>query len=96
MAKRKSVFRQMGDSIKAGAAAIADVAQAALTSSSDLPNDGGYTPVKKQRWAQEIEATGANKRAKKKSKKKTVKKTAKKTAKKAGKAAQKKSKKKKL
>jgi hypothetical protein len=92
MAKRKSVFRQMGDSIKAGATALADVAQAALTSSSDLPSDGGYTPVKKQRWAQEIEATGAKKRAKKKSKKKT----AKKPAKKAGKTAPKKSKKKKL
>lgn len=92
MAKGKSVFRQMSNSIKAGATAIADVAQAALTSSSDLPNDGGYKPVGKQRWAQEIEATGTKKPAKTKSKKKTVKRAVKKKSK----APKPKSKKKKL
>jgi len=61
MAKQKSVFRQISDSIRAGAAAVADVAQVAITASWDLPEGGGYQPVKKQRWAQEIEATDAKK-----------------------------------
>ncbi len=82
MAKRKSVFGKIGDSIKAGGAAVADIAQAAITASSDLPEDGGYRPVKNQRWAREIEATGAKKSAAKKSKKKKVKRAAKKTGKK--------------
>ncbi len=82
MAKQKSVFRQMSDVIKAGAVAVADVAQAAITASSDLPEGGGYQPVKKQRWAREIEATNARKSTAKKSKKKTVRRAVKKTSKK--------------
>jgi hypothetical protein len=85
MAKQKSVFRRMGDSIKAGASAVADVAQAAITSAGDLPEDGGYKPAGKQRWAQEIEATGAKKAAKKRTKKKAVKKASKKAVKKTAK-----------
>ncbi len=97
MAKQKSVFRKMSDSIKAGATAVADVAQAAITSASDLPEHGGYKPVNKQRWVQEIEATGAKKSSKKKSKKKSAKKVAKKAVKKTvKKKTSKKSKKKKL
>ncbi len=61
MAKQISVFRQISDSIRAGAAAIADVAQVAITASWDLPEGGGYQPVKKQRWALEIEATAEKK-----------------------------------
>jgi hypothetical protein len=61
MAKQKSVFRQISDSIKASATTVADIAQVAITASSDLPEGGGYQPVKKQRWAQEIEATDAKK-----------------------------------
>ncbi len=61
MAMQKSVFRQISDSIKAGAAAVADVARVAITASWDLPAGGGYQPVKKPRWAQEIEATDAKK-----------------------------------
>jgi hypothetical protein len=72
----------MSDSIKAGGTAVADVAQAAIIASSDLPEGGGYRPVKKQRWAQEIEATDAKKLTAKKSKKKTVKRAVKKTSKK--------------
>jgi hypothetical protein len=82
MAKQKSIFRQMSDSIKMGATAVADVAQVAITASSDLPERGGYQPVKKQRWAQEIEATDAKKSTAKKSKKKTVRRAVKKTSKK--------------
>ena len=82
MAKQKSVFRQISDSIKAGGTTVADVAQAAIIASSDLPEGGGYRPVKKQRWAQEIEATEAKKSTAKKSKKKTVKRAVKKTSKK--------------
>ena len=82
MARQKSVFRQMRNSIKAGATAVADVAQAAITSSSDLPEGGGYQPVKKQRWVQEIEATEAKKSTTTKSKKKSVKRAVKKTSKK--------------
>lgn len=82
MAKQKSVFRQISDSIKAGGTAVADVAQAAITASSDLPEGGGYRPVKNQRWAQEIEASDAKKSTGKKSKRKKVKRAAKKTSKK--------------
>jgi hypothetical protein len=82
MAKQKSVFRQISDSIKAGGTAVADVAQAAITASSDLPEGGGYRPVKNQRWAREIEATDAKKSTAKKSKRKKVKSAAKKTGKK--------------
>ncbi|MEI9805924.1 MAG: hypothetical protein WDN48_18020 [Pseudolabrys sp.] len=82
MARQKSIFGKIGDSIKVGGAAVADVAQAAITASSDLPDGGGYRQVKNQRWAQEIEATGAKKSTAKKSKKKVVKRAAKKTSKK--------------
>ena len=82
MAKPKTVFRKISDSIKAGGAAVADVAQAAITASSDLPEGGGYRPVKNQRWAQEIEASDAKKSTAKKSKSKKVKRAAKKTSKK--------------
>ena len=82
MAKQKSAFRQMSDSIKAVGTAVADVAQAAIIASSDLPEGGGYRPVKKQRWAQEIEATDAKKLTAKKSKKKALKRAVKKTSKK--------------
>ncbi len=81
MAKRKSALGRMGASIRAGAAAVADVAQAALTGASDLPEDGGYKPVKTQRWAREVEATGA-KRSAVKRKTAPVRTTAKKSAKK--------------
>lgn len=95
MAKQKSMFRRLGDSIKAGASAVADVAQAAITAAGDLPEGGGYKPVGKQRWAQEIEATGAKKARrqstpKKKASKRTSKKTVKKTAKKSKKTSRKK------
>ena len=91
MAKQRSIFRKLNESIKAGATAVADVAQAAIISASDLPEGGGFQPVKKQRWVREIEAT-PRKSAKKKSKKKSVKRAVKKT----GKKSKKKSKKKKL
>ena len=94
MARQKSVFEKMSNSIKAGAAAVVDVAQAALTASSDLPEGGGYKPVKKQRWVQEIEATGAKKSPKKKSKKKSAKEVTKNAVKKAVKKTARKSKKK--
>ncbi len=101
---KKSVLRQIGDSIKAAGTAVADVAQAAITASSDLPEDGGFSPVKNQQWAREIETTGAKKStAKKKSaakkspaEKATAKKAKKKKVKKTVKKASKKSKKKKL
>jgi hypothetical protein len=100
MAKQKSVLQQVGDSIKAGATAIVDVAQAALTAASDLPNGGGYTPVKDQRWVREIEANKpkkSKKRAGKTGKKATKKKAAKKKlAKTTAKKSKKKSKKKRL
>lgn len=82
MAKQKSVLRRISDSIKADGTAIADVAQAAIIASSDLPEGGGNRPVEKQRWAQEIEAIGAKKVAVKKLKRKNVKRAAKKTSKK--------------
>ena len=82
MAKQKSVFRQISDSIKAGGTTVADVAQAAIIASSDLPEGGGYRPVKNQRWAQEIEASDAKKSTAKKSKRKKVNRAAKKTSKK--------------
>ena len=82
MAKQKSVFRKIRDSINAGGTAIADVAQAAITASSDLPEHGDYRPVEKQRWAQEIEASEAKNSNAKKSKWKKIKKAAKKTSKK--------------
>ena len=82
MAKQKSVFRQISDSIKAGGTAVADIAQAAITASSDLPEGGGYRPVKNQRWAMEIEASGAKKSIAKKSKRKKVKRAAMKASKK--------------
>ena len=91
MAKQRSIFRKLNESIKAGATAVADVAQSAIISASDLPEGGGFQPVKKQRWVREIEAT-PRKSAKKKSKKKSVKRAVKKT----GKKSKKKSKKKKL
>src|SRR5665647_1698272 len=72
MAKQKSAFRQMSDSIKAVGTAVADVAQAAIIASSDLPEGGGYRPVKKQRWAQKIEAADAKKSTAKKSKRKQL------------------------
>jgi hypothetical protein len=97
MAKQKSVFRRMGDSIKAGASAVVDVAQAAITSAGDLPEGGGYKPVGKQRWAQEVEATGAKKaRKKSRPKKKAAKKAPKKAVKKTAKKSKNKSRKKKL
>ena len=96
MAKQKSVFRKISDSIKAGSTAVADIAQAAITASSDLPEGGGYRPVKNQRWAQEIEASDAKKSAAKKPKRKKVKRAAKKTGNKTSKKTSKKSKKKKL
>ena len=82
MTKQKSAFRQMSDSIKAGGTAVADVAQAAITASSDLPEDGGHQPVKNQRWAREIEASDEKKLTAKRSKRKKVKRAAKKTSKK--------------
>ena len=82
MAKQKSIFRQFRDSIKAGGRAVADVAQVAITASSDLPEDGGYQPVKNQRWAREIEASDEKKLPAKRSKRKKVKRAAKKTGKK--------------
>jgi len=82
MAKLKSIFRQIGDSIKSSGTAVADVAQAAITASSDLPEGGGYRPVKNQRWAQEIEASDEKKSTVKKSKLKKVKRAAKKASKK--------------
>jgi hypothetical protein len=83
MARQKSVLRKISDSIKADGTAIADVAQAAIIASSDLPEGGGYRPVEKQRWAQEIEAIGAKKLTVKKPKRKNVKRAAaKKTSKK--------------
>ncbi len=82
MAKRKSVFLQMSDSIKVGGTVVADVAQAAIIASSDLPEGGGYRPVKNQRWAQEIEASDSKKSTSKKSKSKKVKRAAKKASKK--------------
>jgi len=96
MAKRRSVLRQISDSIKAGGTAVADVAQAAITASSDLPEGGGYRPVKNQRWVREIEASDGKKSTAKRSKKKKVKRAAKKTGKKISKKTSKKSKKKKL
>ena len=85
MARQKSVFRQMRDAIKTGAAAVSDVAQVAITASWDLPEGGGYQPVKKQRWAQEIEAANARESTAKKPKKKTVRRAVKKTSKKSNK-----------
>jgi hypothetical protein len=41
MATQKLVVRQFSDSIKAGGTAVADVAQAAIIASSNLPEDGG-------------------------------------------------------
>ena len=82
MAKQKSIFWQFRDSIKAGGTAVADVAQAAITASSDLPEDGGYQPAKKQRWAREVEASDEKKLTAKRSKRKKVKRAAKKTGKK--------------
>jgi len=94
MAKQKSIFRKLNESIKSGAAAVADVAQAAIISASDLPEGGGFQPVKKQRWVQEIEAnpkkSSKTKSNKKKSKKKSVKRTVKKTSKKSKKKSKKK------
>jgi hypothetical protein len=82
MAKQKSIFRKTSDSIKAGGTAVTDVAQAAITASSDLPEGGGYRPVKKQRWAQEIEGSDTKKSTAKKSKLKKVKRMAERTSKK--------------
>jgi len=82
MAKQKSIFRKLNESIKSGAAAVADVAQAAIISASDLPEGGGFQPVKKQRWVQEIEANPKKSSKTKKSVKRTVKKTSKKSKKK--------------
>jgi hypothetical protein len=82
MAKQKSVFRKISDSINASGTAIADVAQAAITASSDLPEHGDYRPLKKQRWVQEIEASEAKESTAKKSKLKKAKRVAKKTSKK--------------
>jgi hypothetical protein len=78
MANEKSAFRQISDSIKAAGTAVADVAQAAIIASSDLPEGGGYRPVKNQRWAREIEASYEKKSIVKRSKKKKVKRAAKK------------------
>ena len=96
MAKQKSIFRKIGESIKAGGTAVADVAQAAITASSDLPEGGGYRPVKNQRWAREIEASDEKNPAAKRSKRKKAKRAAKKSSKKPSKKPSKKSKKKKL
>ena len=71
----------VGERLAAGTA-VADVAQAAIIASSDLPEGGGCRPVKNQRWAQEIEATDAKKSTVKKSKRKKAKRAAKKTSKK--------------
>jgi hypothetical protein len=62
MAKKKTVLQRMGDSIKRGGKAAADVAQAALSSSSDFHTETDIKPVRGQRWAKEIEATGPKKR----------------------------------
>ncbi|MDI1344716.1 MAG: hypothetical protein PSV22_11530 [Pseudolabrys sp.] len=72
MAKHKSAFRQISDSIKAAGTAVADVAQAAIIASSDLPEGGGYRPVKNQRWAREIEASDERKSVAKRSKTKKL------------------------
>ena len=82
MAKHKSAYRKISDSIKAGGTTIADIAQSAIMASADLPEGGGYRPVKNQRWAQEIEASGAKKSIAKKSKRKKVKRAAMKASKK--------------
>lgn len=58
MAKKRSALSKLGESIKRGGKAVADVAQAALSSSSDFHTETDIKPVRGQRWAKEIEATG--------------------------------------
>ena len=81
MAKQKTVFRKITDSIRAAGTAVADVAQASIIASSDLPEGGGYRPLKNQRWAMEIEAGDEKKSTAKRAKSKKVKRAAKKTTK---------------
>jgi hypothetical protein len=90
MAKQKSIFRKLNETIKAGATAVADVAQAAIISASDLPEGGGFQPVKKQRWVREIEATPGKPAKKASTKKKSKKKSAKRVVKKSNKKSKKK------
>jgi len=58
---KKTVFKQMRDSIKNDAEAVADVAQAALEGAANFHTESDIKPVKGQKWAKEVEATGKKK-----------------------------------
>jgi hypothetical protein len=55
MTKIASVFKQMRDSIKNDAKAVADVAHDALDGAADFHTDADNKPVKDQKWAKEVE-----------------------------------------
>jgi hypothetical protein len=54
MTIKKTVFQK----IKDGKEAVADVAQAALDGAPDFHTESDNQPVKDQKWAKEVEATG--------------------------------------
>ena len=55
MSEKKSVFKKMGDSIRRGEQAVADVARDALDGAADLHTDADYKAPKDQTWAKEVE-----------------------------------------
>ena len=52
---KKSVFEKVGESIKRGEEAAADVARDALNGAADLHTDADYKTPKQQTWAKEVE-----------------------------------------
>jgi len=57
---KKAVLEKMGDSIKRGEEAVADVARDALDGAADLHTDADYKPPQNQTWAKEVEGKVTN------------------------------------